>query len=393
VPAVDVLLGADAIELLGAALPSAEILDSRVAFVRYKPGSSIVVQYRVDVAEDPAGSSAKLQREIMVVAAAGLSTPVDVTVVSDDIIEVSLWTYPADPFLPGIARVAQRGTLEQLVAPVGVDRIIRAPRARAYRATRRAVFEAHTPDRRLFVKVVRPHEAAGLQERHTWLAGRWPAARSLGWSRELGAVVLEAVPGATLRSSLERGAQSAPDPSSLVDLLDRLPGGSQLATVAGPVDRLEARLELLSAVTPHLSNRLRRLTSAIRSAQHDDGAPVPVHGDFHAAQIMVHEGQITGVVDVDTLGVGRRADDLATALGHLATLTTMPTDQGTLAPYLERMQETFERVIDPADLRARTAAAILGLASGPFRVFEPNWPEAVERRVDLAERWLASALR
>jgi hypothetical protein len=99
------------------------------------------------------------------------------------------------------------------------------------------------------------------------------------------------------------------------------------------------------------------------------------------------------VVDVDTLGIGRRSDDLATALGHLSTLTTMSTDQGAIAPYLERMQQAFERVANPVDLRARTAAAVLGLASGPFRVFEPNWPQAVERRVELAERWLASALR
>ena len=161
--------------------------------------------------------------------------------------------------------------------------------------------------------------------------------------------------------------------------------------VAGPIDRLEARLELLSSVTPHLSVRLERLTTAIRATHHGDGEPTPVHGDFHAAQIMTDEGGITGVVDVDTLGVGRRADDLATALGHLATLTTMPTDEGTITPYLERMQEAFERVIHPADLRARTAAAVLGLASGPFRVFEANWPEAVEQRVDLAEQWLGSA--
>ena len=71
----------------------------------------------------------------------------------------------------------------------------------------------------------------------------------------------------------------------------------------------------------------------------------------------------------------------------------MSTDQGSITPYLGLMQGTFEREVDPIDLRARTAAAILGLASGPFRVFEPNWPEAVERRVDLAEQWLASALR
>jgi aminoglycoside phosphotransferase (APT) family kinase protein len=280
-----------------------------------------------------------------------------------------------------------------LGAPGGIDRIVKAPHARTYRAARRAVFEAHTPDRRLFVKVVRPHQAAGLQQRHTWLAGRWPTARSLGWSEELGAIVLDAVPGTTLRSSLEQGTTSAPDPASLLELLDRLPGGSHLDRATGPVDRLDARLDLLSAVTPHLGDRVQRLTTAIRELCDDDDEPIPVHGDFHAAQIMVEAGAVTGVVDVDTLGMGRRSDDLATALGHLVTLTTMSADPATISSYLEHMQDTFERLANPADLRARTAAAILGLASGPFRVFEQNWPEAVERRVELAERWLASALR
>jgi aminoglycoside phosphotransferase len=386
-----VLLGPEAVDILSVVVPASDIVECSVAFVRYKPGSSIVVQYRVGVSQTGPDDTAVAARTIMVVAAAGLAFPPDATVVSDGSIEVALWTYPADPFLPGLARIAQRGTLEALVAPVGIDRIVRPPHARTYRATRRAVFEAHSPERRLFVKVVRPHEAAGLQERHTWLAGRWPTARSLGWSQELGAVVLEAVPGTTLRSSLERGATSNPDPASLVELLDRLPAGSTLERATGPVDRLDARFELLSAVTPHLGDRVQRLTTAIRDLCHDRTEPTPVHGDFHAAQIMVEAGAVTGVVDVDTLGIGSRSDDLATALGHLVTLTTMSTDPSSISSYLEHMQDTFERLADPADLRARTAAAILGLASGPFRVFEANWPEAVERRVGLAEQWLASA--
>ncbi len=329
----------------------------------------------------------------MVVAAAGLTVPPDVTRVSDGKVDIALWAYPSDPFLPGVVRIAERGTLEKLVAPVGIDRIVKQPHARTYRATRRAVFEAHTPDRRLFVKVVRPGDAAALQERHAWLSGRWPTAASLGWSEALGTVVLEAVPGTTLRSALERSAAPVPSPDALIELLDRLPPGSGLKRAKGPVHRLAARHELLAAVTPHLGERVRRLGSDIRQLCEEGEASEPVHGDFHAAQIMVDGGDITGVVDVDTLGIGRRSDDLATALGHLSTLTTMSTDQGAIAPYLEHMQQAFERVANPVDLRARTAAAILGLASGPFRVFEQSWPEAVERRVELAERWLASALR
>jgi hypothetical protein len=80
----------------------------------------------------------------------------------------------------------------------------------------------------------------------------------------------------------------------------------------------------------------------------------------------------------------------ATALGHLATLSTV-TPGRPVAAYLERMQRTFEATTDPAAFRARTAAAILALASGPFPVWAPDWPAGSGRRIDLAERWLAAA--
>jgi hypothetical protein len=46
---------------------------------------------------------------------------------------------------------------------------------------------------------------------------------------------------------------------------------------------------------------------------------------------------------------------------------------------------------DPAQVRLSAAAVIVGLATGPFRVQQPSWPEQTRRRIDLAEAWMESA--
>jgi hypothetical protein len=44
-------------------------------------------------------------------------------------------------------------------------------------------------------------------------------------------------------------------------------------------------------------------------------------------------------------------------------------------------------------LRCAVADVVLGLATGPFRVVEADWPAATDARIALAERWVSSARR
>jgi len=46
-----------------------------------------------------------------------------------------------------------------------------------------------------------------------------------------------------------------------------------------------------------------------------------------------------------------------------------------------------------AQLRPRISAAVLGLATGPFRVLLTRWPELTLRRIELAEQWLARGIQ
>jgi aminoglycoside phosphotransferase (APT) family kinase protein len=110
---------------------------------------------------------------------------------------------------------------------------------------------------------------------------------------------------------------------------------------------------------------------------------VTAHRDFHAAQLLIHDGRLR-LVDVDTVGTGTRADDLAMLLAQLTCLARPGAAQSAVELYRGMATARFQGVVDPVSLRLRTAAALLGFALGPFRVQEPRWPQETMRRIAAA---------
>ena len=119
---------------------------------------------------------------------------------------------------------------------------------------------------------------------------------------------------------------------------------------------------------------------------------VPCHGDLHEAQLLVDGDRVTGLLDVDAVGPGRRADDLACLLGHATVLAQLePGHRTTTTALAARWRAAFERTVDPDDLRARVAGVIVSLATGPHRVQQRDWQDATRARLDLAEQWLGES--
>jgi hypothetical protein len=389
VPALETLLGDAAGSLLGGVLAEAggRVHGRSISQVRYVPGRSVTVHYRVDVA----WGDAEPTRELLV-AAAGIPVPSDTPVFAADGVEVAVWRFPNDPFLPGLHIVADAERASGLLGQLGAPGHVSEVRTRAYRAGRRAVVELTTHGVKVFVKVVRPGRAERLHDKHVWLSTHVPVPLSLGWSADHGLVALQAIPGRTLRAALEAGSRRVPGPDSLVGLLDRLPAADPDGdTVAGPRTRVAEHARLLSAVAPGLGGRIAAIVECLQA----DPAPDldPVHGDYHTSQVLTDGERITGLVDVDTAGAGSRIDDLASLLAHLATLSSTSSAKAEMDRYGAGLMAAFDRMVDPVELRLRTAAAVFGLATGPFRVQLPRWREDTERRVALAEQWVRSAER
>lgn len=384
------LTGAEAGELLGSAVQhlGGDLLDWAPAQVDHRPGHTTAVSYRVR-ARWPEGRRTELfgariaSRPPERIERAGLVT------LLDGQREVQVWQLAADPELPGLSPVCDSRSVAELLRSVGLDPDGLEVRMVSYRPCRRAVFEIVTDSGRLFVKVLRPTKVEAVHRRLvTTRSAGLPTPRSLGWTDE-GLLVLEPLPGIGLREAIRCSGAAACSPDELLALLDGLP--SELSNLPRRKAWSEAAAHyagVIAAVAPGLEQRVRDLASRIES-RFEPGDDGPTHGDFYEAQLLVDDGRITGLLDVDTVGPGRRVDDLACMLAHLSVMVTLDTEHGHgFEDALTRWSARFDASVDSRQLRVAAAAVVLSLATGPYRMQEPRWLEATGVRVELAERWL-----
>lgn len=381
-PAVAELLVREVPAPLTAALGSAgvKVERARIAQVTWWPGSSITVRYEARLV----GAVSGLHQ---VVAASG-RIPAGALVVGNGESEVGVWWVPHDPALPGLARALDPTSIAGLLSDLGLPASGVQTRLRAYRPGRRAVVEARSDGASIFLKLVPPAAAAGLHQTHRDLATRLPVPDSLGFSPELGLVALEAIPGVTLRRALGDPGAALPSPDEVVSIGYRMPESDRPAR--SPLERLGGVVDLLRQIVPEESGALDELVEMIGGESRP--ADTPVHGDLHEGQVLVGGGRIRGVLDVDTHGRGREGDDAATMLGHLSVFEHSSGRRGRVAAYGGELLSRWDRLVDPVDLRLRTAAVVAGLATGPFRVQLSNWPAETRARLRLAVRWAESSL-
>ncbi|PZU43859.1 MAG: phosphotransferase, partial [Arsenicicoccus sp.] len=207
-----------------------------------------------------------------------------------------------------------------------------------------------------------------------------------------GVVVLPGLPGTPMRTALTAHPARLPDPAALDALLDRLPvvpARARRTAPGAPLPPLRGHARVLGMLRPSLVPRLDRLTAAVGAAAGEHPL-VPAHGDFYEAQLLVDAGAVVGLLDVDTAGPGARIDDWATLLGHLVLLERLRDDPAPIAAYRQRVTGLLAGRWPDGQLEARVAGVLVGLATGPFRVQQPDWAAATEARLTLAEEWAGS---
>ncbi|MGY1813234.1 hypothetical protein [Blastococcus sp. SYSU D00820] len=388
-PALDLLLGPAAGELWSAVLAplSGRLADLRAGTVSLRADGSATVRYAADVA----WADGRVTRESLA-ATTGTRIPPGAAVLQGEAggrpVSVGLWRWPHDPALPGLAWAASAARAAERLAGLGLDVGTPRLRLRAYRPGRRAVVEVTSPAGRWFLKVVRPQAAGALADRHRALAGAVPVPPVVGATGD-GVLVLPGLPGTPMRTALAGDPGALPSPAALEELLDTLPAVGTPPGRQDPTDpgrRLRAYATVVGLTCPELVPRLDRLVAAV-TASAGTAPVVPVHGDFYEAQLLVDGGRVVGLLDVDTAGPGARIDDWATLVAHLALLEHLATDPAPVAAYRARVERHLAGREPEPQLRARVAAVLVGLATGPFRVQQPDWAAATEARVALAEEW------
>lgn len=362
-PAVEILLGAAARAPLEALM--GPITDFRLRQVTWWPGRSITTRFQVRTSD---GVS-------QVVACSG-SIPDGAAILEAGDVRLGLWKLPNDPALPGLASVLDARTLRPMLASIGVtaDRV--TTRLRAYRPARRAVVQVDTGQTRMFIKVGRPRDVRRLHETHRSLSRALPVPMSLGYDGELGILVMPSGRGLTLRQALD-GAGSLPSAALVASLVEDLPAPVDRDRTRSTIAKVGSLADLLMRVVPDQASSIDRLVAAIGE---DDAQPsVPVHGDFHDGQVLVEDEEVTGLLDVDTHAIGHPADDPATMLGHLLSRRPHAPDPAKIDGFVEELASIWMPRFD--GLPRRTAAVMLGLATGPFRVQQDGWPRLVADRI------------
>ena len=287
---------------------------------------------------------------------------------------VNVWRHPADPYLPGLAVACVPEALApRLSAVTGRDETVESLDMMVLRPMRRAVLrvrsvadgEAHT----WYIKVVRPERAQALLSRHQ-MSKHAPKAFDAGD----GIIVVQEATGTPMTRALHRPDGSAPGelksqmllasmealPSTAVDLkarpavADRVAQYAKMAIDEGlPAARIESLVErieaFLAVAPPHPT--------------------VPTHGDMHAANMYVDDAhdptKVVALIDLDTLGPGRRIDDCACMLAHMMVLPELdPEGYKGVPAVASRLLEEFAEMFGRDELKARIAANILSLAAG-----------------------------
>lgn len=316
---LELLTGAEAGELMAAVLAAVdgELLEWRSFQVDHQPRLRTTVSYRARVR----WADGSVTDETL--GASNGELPPTVARLSDGCTEVGMWRFPFDPDLPALPSACSPEHMRRLTAEVGLggDGPVRL-QVRAYRPRRRAVLQLSAPGGTAFVKVVRPAKARALHERHrTATAAGCAVPESLGWTDD-GLVLLSALPGRTLRAALVGSAAVPLDPESVVGMLDGLPpelaaDGRRRSTWG---QRASHYAEVLAGSIPELAERARGVAAAVDHGAEPEGPDVVVHGDFYESQLMVRDGRLSGLLDIDTAGCGERLDDAACLLGHLSVL-------------------------------------------------------------------------
>lgn len=350
---------------------------------QYRPGAEVTAGYTVHYTD----AGARQATEYLYATSAPVGPPA--ATLSRDGLSIGVWRHPHDPRLPGLAPACDPGTVLGWLAETGAA----TPAAfdltlLGYRPLRRGVLRATADDSVNYLKVLRPERAERLATRQELLAAAGLTPPLLA-SPAPGVLVTPAATGRPLAALLARpGDPELPSAPALVDLLDRLPAGlAELELRPAWADRLDFHAGTAGQRLPDQADRITALAARLQGLV--DAAPagplVPTHGDFYEANILVEGTELT-LIDLDAAGPGRREDDLACLLAHVAVLPGLsPFHYGHVPRLLEEWTADFSVRVHPMALFARVAAVLLSLVAG-------GEAEQAEHRLALAEEWTARAV-
>jgi len=357
-----------------------------VRYLRYKPGTSLVVHYGVELsgaqhdavvriaADRRMSEIARRPRALALSQAVEGRSPATSALVYDDELDALIQWLPLDLDLPALAeapaRLARRLSEAGFAAgPTTTPRLLGYnPRRRAVLRTGELLLKVYADDER-FTSAMRANAAASDAPAATSTFVAELTESRIGVQRWVenthpgGSATEPALAGAALRELHRAPARGVP----VVSASDHLRAGGESARQA-------------VIVAPALEARLERLLGRLEARLPAREAPVLAHGDYHAGQVLSATGGPV-IVDLDRACLASASLDLATYTAHLHAGDERSRDEAASA--LDALTNAYgER---PEALDWYTSLAILRRLPHPFRVQADAWPERMEALLSDAE--------
>lgn len=365
--------------------------------LQHRPGAGVTGIYRVATGRPvvprggPAGSYTETSDHVdeLYVGMTTESVPAD----ADGVVQshspygrLSIWQHPLDPALPGLRIATDPDSVREVW---GDGRELVSLETISYRPLRRAVIAAAFGDgSRIFLKVLRHRRGEQLHRRHQLLLEAGVPAPVPVREPVSDVVALKEGPGESLAEYFLADGAAHATPEQFIQTLEQLPADVMtLPAREAWTDRLSAYASAATSALPDAAARIATLAGHISAALllTDRGPVVPTHGDFYEANVLMFEGEISALLDVDSLGPGHRVDDLACFLGHLAVLPAVDSRYVHVPAAFQRFAAGFAANVDPDALRVRTASVALSLVAGARDTRRQAWQGQAEHRLACAE--------
>ena len=379
-----------------------DVVEATADYVRYKPGSSCLVGYRLRIGEsvcrahgkiyaDPVGAKAGKSRS-----RATWQPDLDAILHRGGgvLMEKSgalLSFYPFDADLPALRRFEDAIAGPQLRARVFRD-FSEFPtdslEVLAYKPERRLVARLAAPSAEEFV--VRFY-ATPQQERASRLA-KWVSdgeclriAKRLGGSKAYNIAALEWLPGGDLRDLVRFDSKKALEPLEIVTRAIAEFHDSSAVKRAAILewDPRQGTLDFARTIgwlAPSNANRASSLADRIVSALSDHQFERKlIHGDLYDKQIILMNPGVA-LLDLDQIAVGDPRQDLGLFLAHWERDRIL----GQLGDWHGEIAEAFVELYEQATgsalvgLPVFVAAALFRLAQHPFRNRLEDWPRVLD---------------
>jgi hypothetical protein len=405
IPGLATLLDPDAfVDALHRRIPAAGFRGARITYIRYKPRTNCLVGFRLELAHTTVAATAKAYQRTPALyhrLSQHVTPPLAAwnagRLFLDDC-GVLLSVFPHDRKITSLPRLPRADARSRMIR-----RVVGRHRAPLHEGALEEL--AYKPERRYVAKLSVSREPRAVLKFYTernyqtaWNSsaafesrGMLRVAPRIGNSDRYGVLAFEWLPGRLLRDAMlepnaDFGMLRAVG-AAAVELHAQNASGLGYRGRKAEAAALVCEAERLGFLCPHLSKRARDLAERLADRLvHEAATSCPIHGDFHAGQVLLEGGNI-GLVDLDRAIRASPMGDLGLFIAHL--------DREVLRRNLQRGQADrltasllegyfHPRPTELARVNLYRAAALLQLAPECFRHHEPDWPERIEAMLQKA---------